>query len=175
MDDLGEQWRGRQGRRPAGGGVTSPELLVLAGTLTVSTQSASGECVTTKPAHRIYRGLADDHQGTNVRILVMDGGGGPTERDRATMLYRLTPQDPFWWGYGGGSPSRTATAILEDVLPDVVPNQLLEDMPHALRHELTVAFLGDFLAHFHDDQEFWLPARTVVRWAQGFLREQQSP
>lgn len=126
-----------------------------------------------KPAHRIYRGIADDHSGTNARIVVMDGGAGSTERERANVLYQLTPKDPFWWGYGGGSPSRTATAILDDVLPDAVPANLA-DIPSELRTDLTVAFTQDFLAHFHDSKEFWLPARTIVRWVHGFLREAQK-
>jgi hypothetical protein len=128
-----------------------------------------------KPAHRVYRGIADDPASANVRthILVMDGGAGPTERERAKVLYELAPQDPFWWGYGGGSPSRTATAILEDVLPETVAGKILADMPNTLRTELTVAFTQDFLAYFHDSAEFWLPARTVVRWTGGYIRERQ--
>ncbi len=66
--------------------------------------------MTDKPAHRVYRGIAENHDGTDARILVMAGGAGPTERERATVLYELTPDEPYWWGYGGGSPSRTATA-----------------------------------------------------------------
>ncbi len=125
--------------------------------------------MTEKPANRIYRGIAEKSDGTNARVLVMDGGAGPTERDRATVLYQLTPKEPFWWGYGGSSPGRTAAAILEDVLPEELS---LPEMSRALRSELTVAFLQDFLAHCHDPQDFWIPARTVVRWIHGFVREQ---
>lgn len=127
--------------------------------------------MTDKPAHRVYRGIADDHDGRNARILVVEGGAGPTERERATVLYQLTPKEPCWWGYSGSSPGWTANAILQDVLPDVVPDSFLEDMPRQLRDDLSVAFTQDFLAYFHDGKEFWLPARTVVRWARGFFRE----
>ena len=127
-----------------------------------------------KPAHRVYHGTADDHSGTNSRILVMDGGAGPTERERANVLYQLAPENPFWWGYGGGSPGRAATSIIDDVLPDAVPGKTLADLPGKLRDDLTLAFLQDFLAYFHDGKQFWLPARTVARWTRGLFREMQQ-
>jgi hypothetical protein len=75
----------------------------------------------------------------------------------------LSPAEPFWWGYGGG-PGRTARAIIEDVLPDLEADiPALADMPDSFRTELITAFLRDFVAHFHDDHEFWLPARAVSR------------
>jgi hypothetical protein len=131
--------------------------------------------VTDKPAHRVYHGIADDRAGANARILVMDAGDGPTERERANVRYQLTPKDPFWWGYGGGSPSRTAKAILDDVLPDATAGQRLADIPARLRRQLTVAFIHDFIAHCHDSTEFWLPASAIVRWTRGFLAEAQQP
>jgi hypothetical protein len=124
-----------------------------------------------KPTHRVYHGTADDHAGTNARILVMDGGAGPTERQRANVLYQLTPEEPFWWGYGGGSPSRTTRAILNDVLPDIPGGRGLDDLPAGLRHQLSIAFTHDFLAHYHDSAGFWLPAKAIVRWTRGFLAE----
>jgi hypothetical protein len=130
--------------------------------------------VSDKPAHRVYRGVADDHDGTNPRILVMDGGPGPTERERANLLYELAPEDPFWWGYGGGSPGRTATAIIEDVLPEAIPGQTLAELPSKLREQLTLTFMQDFLAYSHDGKQFWLPARTIVRWMHGLLREMRQ-
>jgi hypothetical protein len=129
--------------------------------------------LTNKPRHRIYHGIDGNAEGNNTRILVVAGGGGPTERrDHTKVLYQLTPKEPFWWGYGGGSPSRTAEAIIDDVLPDLVADiPAVDDMPNSLRTDLIVAFLGDFVAPFHNDEEFWLPAQTVIRWVHGYFRE----
>ncbi|MHA6798209.1 DUF6166 domain-containing protein [Bounagaea algeriensis] len=129
--------------------------------------------MTDKPAHRLYRGLADD-AGTNPRIHVVAGGGGPTERGQATVLYELTPDTPFWWGYGGSSPGRAAAAIVDDVLPDVLPAEQLTSMPSSTRQDIIAAFLQDFLAHAHDQHEFWIPAQTVTRWLHGYFRELTS-
>lgn len=129
--------------------------------------------MTDKPRHRIYHGIDGNAEGANTRILVVAGGGNPTERrDHTAVLYELTPEEPFWWGYGGGSPGRTATAIIEDVLPDLAADlPAIADMPSSARSDLIKAFLSDFVAHFHDSEEFWLPAQTVIRWAHGYVRE----
>lgn len=127
-----------------------------------------------KPGHRVYHGQAvtpmTGDKG-DARLLVMDSGPGPTERKRARVLYELAPKTPFWWGYGGGSPSRTSDAILEDALAGMSD---APELTQSLRTEMSVAFTGDFLAYFHDDHEFWLPARTVVRWIRGYLQEQAN-
>lgn len=47
----------------------------------------------------------------------------------------------------------------------------MPELPQSLLTEMSIAFTGDFLAYFHDDQKFWLPARTAVRWIRGYLHE----
>ena len=124
-----------------------------------------------KPAHRIYRGITDQADGTNARILVMDSGTGPTERERASLLYELAPNEAYWWGHDGSSSGATASAILDDVLPEAVADWSFPELPLQLRNDLIMAFRQDLLACCHDPRGFWLPARTIVRWLHGFLRE----
>ena len=89
------------------------------------------------------------------------------------MLYELDPHSPFWWGYTGGSPGRTAEAIIDDVTPDLMADEpafgrLLNS---SLRSDLITAFLGDVIGHLHDSEEFWLSAQAVIRWVRGYYRE----
>lgn len=135
-----------------------------------------GEAVTGKSRSRVYHGIDGNAEGINTRILVVDGGGGPTERrDHVTVLYELAPKKPFWWGYAGGGPGRTAESIIEDVLPDPVAGiPALDELSPAFRGELIMAFLVDFVAHFHDSAQFWLPAQTVIRWIRGYVRDVQT-
>jgi hypothetical protein len=100
----------------------------------------------------------------------MDSGDGPSQRKQATELYRLTPKPPVWWGYRSGSSSTAAAAILDDVLPNALPAEVLADMSRELRSELVNGLKDDFLAYFHDGKEFWLAAPTVVRWIHGYLQ-----
>jgi hypothetical protein len=65
-------------------------------------------------------------------------------------------------------------AILDDLLPDVIPASSLASMPQELRTALIYAFTQDFLAYFHDERQFWLPARTAARWVHGYLREART-
>lgn len=121
-----------------------------------------------KPAHRVFRGLHRDGD-ESARIVVVDGGTGPTERERASQLYELTVKSPCWWGYTGSSPSRTAEAIVDDVLPEVLPAEAIASMPSKARTDLVVAFTHDMLAFAHDSNEMWLPASAVSRWLTGYL------
>lgn len=124
--------------------------------------------MTDRPRDRVYHGVNGSAPDNDMRIYVVEGGGGPTERHRATVLYQLAPRKPFWWGYGGSGPGRTAAAIIDDVLPDLAAdNPAFNDLPHSLRSELTRALVGDFVAHLHDE-EFWLPAQAVIRWMHGY-------
>ncbi|WP_410675500.1 hypothetical protein [Amycolatopsis sp. cmx-4-68] len=129
--------------------------------------------MTDKPRNRIYHGIEGNAEGADTRIFVVAGGGSPTERrDHVSVLYELAPEESFGWGYSGDSPGRTATAIIEDVLRDLVADlPAVADMPSTARNDLINEFLCDFVAHFHDGAEFWLPAQTVIRWAHGYIRE----
>ncbi|WP_141630143.1 hypothetical protein [Saccharomonospora azurea] len=133
-----------------------------------------GDALTDRPRDRVYHGINGNAEGAETRILVVQGGGGPTERHRGvTVLYELSPEFPFWWGYTGGSPGRTATAIIEDVTPDLVADEpALEGLLNSsLRSDLIIAFLVDVVGHLHDSEEFWLSAQSVIRWVRGYYRE----
>lgn len=115
-----------------------------------------GDVLTDRPRNRVYHGINGNAEGVDTRILVVQGGGGPTERQRnkVTVLYELSPKDPFWWGYTGGSPSRTAGAIIEDVLPDLATVEpALAELSNTQHTDLVVAFLVDVIGHLHDDRE----------------------
>ncbi|MGW9310680.1 DUF6166 domain-containing protein [Saccharomonospora azurea] len=133
--------------------------------------------MTDRPKDRVYHGINGNAEGHDTRIQVVKGGGGFTERepDHVTALYELDPQKPFWWGYTGSGPGRTAAAIIDDILPDLVAaDPVLGDLDQAQRSQLVVAFLTDVVGHLHNLEEFWLSSQSVLRWTRGYLREQMT-
>ncbi len=88
------------------------------------------------------------------------------------MLYELAPQKPFWWGYTGSGPGRTAAAIIDDILPGLAAaDPALGNLNHWQRSQLVVAFLTDVVGHLHNLEEFWLSSKSVLRWTRGYFRE----
>lgn len=121
--------------------------------------------VETSHPNRIYHGLAEVDDDNGHLIVAELGGGGPTQRDQTQRLYQLDNPHrfngyrTFLWGYEGTNPRETAQVMLNDALG--------VDPPKMLRQ----AFTTDFVAHWHEDQEWWLPRRTILRWVKGWCAE----
>jgi hypothetical protein len=115
-----------------------------------------------RPPNRIYHGLAETDDDNGHRIVAEVGGGGPTERTQARFQYELVNtygyrgRRTFLWGYGGSNPHDTAQILLADALGVEAPR------------DLVVEFVHDFVAHWHKDQEWWLPRWTILRWVKGW-------
>lgn len=126
-----------------------------------------------KPTNRVYHGRADHRPDSNSggRVFAMNGGTDPTGRERARKLYELDVDQPAWWGYTGGSPSRTAKAIVEDIFPDVLTSEQLDALPRDVRTEIVTAFNTDFMGCCHDETQFWISASAAQRWLRGWLAE----
>ncbi|RJQ74189.1 hypothetical protein D5S17_23245 [Pseudonocardiaceae bacterium YIM PH 21723] len=119
--------------------------------------------------NRIYHGLGepDEHRGRP--IVVEAGGGGPTERERAILLYRLvTGTDDecgphsFFVGYEGTGPHQAARAILLDALGQTTGS---------VHIDLETAFVHDVLSHLPAEGEWHLHRRAILRWVLGWCVE----
>src|ERR1700761_2721234 len=118
-------------------------------------------------SNRIYHGLAEPVDDDNGHLIVAElGGGGPTQRERTRRLYQLDNPHrhgdyrTFLWGYDGSNPTDTGRVLLADALG-------VEPQPVLYR-----AFVQDFVAHWDEDRDWWLPRRTILRWVKGWCAEQ---
>lgn len=100
-------------------------------------------------------------------ITVMTTQHGPTERERSSRKLRVIKADwhgPLGWGYQGGSPGRTAHALLTDALA-VDRDEVAQD--------LIRTFLTDVVSNL--THEFRLRRAAVLRWVRGYYAELGKP